>query len=354
MRFMRKKLIIKIFFLFIFFCKCSFASSCGEEIKIISKNSFLKNVKFKIKNTFNNSCFKKSIEGDLYPKKLDISNIKKITFSRKLSKNYHKDDCIAYDQYYFDKEDQEDDSWRPQGATMVKEFAMISWYHRAGINGELTLKNGEKGMRLSLINLEDGTYDHIGFRDELNQIIVGHGDGLAIYKNLLFLADYNYGIHIFDMNQLDVKKMLLKRINSIKVDQCKFPLYKFGNLSFGNFRGKKVLSFSNYTNISDKLHLQYMTIESLINGAQIDHGIIHLSLPYTKVQGVTMRGPDYYFTRQSAENKSELIKTNLLGQVVYALPPGVEDSQAFDNQLITVTEFNKNKSIILIDLGSPN
>lgn len=120
-----------------------------------------------------------------------------------LSKKELRERGVAhpYMGFAWRKGDDEDENWYPQGITGLrkagKKYLLVSWYD----------KNKRKGVRVSLVdvtNPEDIRYRHIllvepsqkkGFRP-----INIHAGGLATRKNVIYVADTNYGIRVFDIN----------------------------------------------------------------------------------------------------------------------------------------------------------
>lgn len=107
--------------------------------------------------------------------------------------------------------DQKTAQWRPQGlsglAHAERKFLLISWYHRS----EDISTN--KGVRLSLVDvtkMDDVRYRHLllveptadAEKYPVFQPVHIHAGGLAVVGNLLFVADTEHGLRVFDLNQV--------------------------------------------------------------------------------------------------------------------------------------------------------
>tara|TARA_R110002072_G_scaffold64203_5_gene159765 strand:- start:108629 stop:109681 length:1053 start_codon:yes stop_codon:yes gene_type:complete len=346
---MKKSLSIKLLLIALCWTQVLHANECSQKSPYSDNSSVIQNTKYRIKSFLNGKCLHRVKTTPLTIKSMDKVKLLNFIAPQALELRDTRNTCLKMTKLSFSQRDQKDNTWRPQGVAKVKDIAFISWYHRKKISGALTLQNGNEGMRISIIDLEKLKYQHYKVKDESGKTIIGHADGLAIYENLLFLADYHYGIHILDLQSIDHRKKIISRINSISTENCQFPIYKFGNLSIN--QKNMTMQFSAYPSKQNILNINSLKIKDLISKERdLSIHSEKRGLPYSKVQGLAQHDHSYYILNQNDHTSSTLTKTDLNTQTTYLLPSGVEDAEIFENELMTVTELDENKSILLIKL----
>lgn len=328
----------------------AYGKSCVEVSSFKQNSSLLTKLKTNTKHFLNGNCLVKKINSPI--EKTNFTIVPYL-LERQARANIEINDCYQLTSLTFDKQDQEDHQWRPQGVSFQNGYGFVSWYHRKTIDGKLTNQNGELGMRLSIIDLKTGLYNHFLLIDKDEKRIIGHADGLVVKDNLAFVADYNYGIHIFDLNNVNSYNRSIKRLGSIKTDSCRFPIYQMANLSLYNEK----ISFTPYQQQPDKLNLFQFELEDIFNKERFGAKMVNQQLPFQKVQGFSeYKHKDqnkYLFLSQKGELNSQLILTDMKnGSKVfkYNLPAGIEDAEVKDKEVVTVTEFDKRKAFLVIKI----
>lgn len=298
----------------------------------IERQSLFNRIKIKSKHILNLNCIE--YIGDI-PKKKFLSGLKEITFSKKLaSKTIQCQKSIQALQ--FNEIDFSNPNWRPQGISFDKDLIYVSWYNRKMINGDFSTENGPLGQRISIINRKSLTYEHFRVLDKEGKPIIGHSDGISSDGNILYLANYNEGIYVFDLNSINLKNSSITPVAHISSKNCRFKMYRFGNLSFKDNH----LYFTNYsTTAKDSMLFKYSLNENKI---EID---LTQKLP-SNIQGYAISGAHHFFISPVTKQESFLHKINDNNIKTFTILEGAEDLELLNQELMTVTEF-ENKRYIL-------
>ncbi|MCP4913424.1 MAG: hypothetical protein GY909_09900 [Oligoflexia bacterium] len=346
---MKKSLFISAFALS-FYSPFTLGKSCVTINEFTSNSSLISTIKNNSKHFLNGNCLVKKLNSPIERTNFSIVSY---LLERKTVQNYDSNDCLETTSLSFDELDQNDHEWRPQGVAVQNDLGFVSWYHRLKVNGQITNQNGELGMRLSIIDLKTGAYNHFLLLDKDENRIIGHADGLAVQDNLLFVADYNFGLHIFDLNKINTYNKSIKRLGFLSTQKCRFPIYQMANLSLT----KEKLLFTPYQQNSNRLNLFEIGLNDILTKDRIGTKMIHQQLPFKKVQGIgeisSNEDSKYIFLSQKDDKTSHLSLSTLNADSKnqqFILPAGIEDAEVVNNVIYSVTEFEKRKSFLLIKI----
>lgn len=328
---------MKVFLIFNILILFDVHAKCGSSFSVKGPSLFkLSHLKERAKHVLNGSCI--VLKGELKPSE---KFFEELSLSRRASKIERTSECLEEAVFSFDESDQADPIWRPQGVAYLRGNILISWYNRKVENGKTTLKSGERGMRLTVMNENNGSYDHFNFLDEKGNPLLGHADGLTVWKGNILLADYRKGFHIFKVS--DIGKGL-KRIGIISMESCKHKIYGPGNAAT---EGDSVI-FSPYVEMENNLSVYSLDLSEIGSKNSYSANRIYTGLNPAKVQGVITNHGQVYFFQQVDNNKSHLVSLVDGEYKKFNLPPGVEDGELYNNKIFTVTEFEKKRKIIVL------
>jgi hypothetical protein len=273
----------------------------------------------------------------------------------------------------FDPADTSSTAWTPQGLTTTADEeadaawndipgAMISWYH--------AVDSDSKGARVSVLNLDSHKYRNILLAEptgsaadhDFAPLVYGsgkpvHAGGVMWYGRNLYVADTNWGIRVFSMD--DIYQVPGSPAGApagcgwIGLKDGKYCAsgYKYVMVQSGFWKTATASVTANFcTGKAASPRFSYLTVDRasspdrLIAGEYCDTGTTNgrlvaypmadavpgsgstlqvsssWALPSDKVQGAAFDGTSWYFNRSYGDEQGTLIKANTAMGVVSTTP----------------------------------
>jgi hypothetical protein len=92
--------------------------------------------------------------------------------------------------FQWDREDSETKDWYPQGIDGRGSVVLVTWYSKR-----------DGAARLSVADTETGRYGHVALVTADGKPVTTHAGGLAWREDLLYVADTNRGLRLFDLTR---------------------------------------------------------------------------------------------------------------------------------------------------------
>jgi hypothetical protein len=92
--------------------------------------------------------------------------------------------------FQWDAEDSRTKVWYPQGVDGRGRFVLVSWYATLG-----------SAARLTVADTEAGRYGHVALVTADGKPVKTHAGGLAWREDVLYVADTNRGLRVFDLTR---------------------------------------------------------------------------------------------------------------------------------------------------------
>ncbi|MEV0389815.1 hypothetical protein [Nonomuraea sp. NPDC050643] len=275
------------------------------------------------------------------------------------------------DWYAFDDKDQDTLDWYPQGLTGsadsdsfgVPAF-LVSWYFKP--------KAGERGIRVSFVNPKTLKYRHallvLAKPDGSYGPINIHAGGIACHGDLLYVADTERGLRVFDLNNvLDLRTVQNDLGDADRVGRHGGRLHAFGYRYL-------IPQTDAWQLAKDGPNFSFVSIDRSASTPQLVTGEYRESDPggwvgrwdlgmaggepndafvmgHPKIQGaMSYRGKWYMSQAAGASANGRLLVHEGESVQTRPFPIGPEDLAVQDGKLWSVTEFRNRRTIFGVSL----
>lgn len=272
--------------------------------------------------------------------------------------------------YNFEKDDQDTPDWYPQGVACASEagraepVVAVSWYWKPNDG------RPEKGVRLSFLNVSTRKYAHVLLvrpaADGSYQPINIHAGGIAWSGDLIYVADTNNGLRVFDVRGLvdlastPAKKYLAYRYLMPQVDHWR-PVSgpaRFSFVSIDRTHSPDVLLSGEYVEPGATGRVARWPLAADHTLKADSQGVVRpidaYAMPKNKIQGAHSHDGRWYLSQaRDSRSRGSLVVVDKAGKVTTRdFPVGPEDLSCWREKktLWSVTEFRNKRAVFAVRL----
>jgi hypothetical protein len=273
--------------------------------------------------------------------------------------------------YAFDDKDQDTPDWYPQGLTGSDDSGnigipafMISWYFKP--------KTGERGIRVSFLSPKSLKYQHallvLARPDGSYGPINIHAGGIACFGDLLYVADTERGLRVFDLNNvLDLRTVQNDLGDPQRIGRHGGKLHAFGYRyivpqtdAWQVAAADPRFSFVSIDRSGDTPLLITGEYREKDPGGWVGRWKLDMEggepqdafvMGHPKIQGATSHGGKWYLSQAASSTANGKLQVYEGGELTTRpFPIGPEDLTVQDGKLWSVTEFRNKRTVFAVSL----